>query len=845
MKLSFQSKFILREILQRPIYSIQFILAVAIGVGTVTGINSYKQNLYEAIGKESRTIMGGDLMIESPSPYSSEIKKFIKENLSENSKLSYSVNFASMIYTSNKETSLATVKVLDDKFPLYGEIQTKPVGLFNHLKNNETILEETLSKNLKLEIGSYVFIGNEKFKLKGYVLKEPSSVGTFTSMAPTAIITPNAFKKTGLESRGSRIRYNVLVALPNGIDSKNFKEENFKKFINKDLTLYHNTEIGSGSQRFINSTFDYMSLLGLSAFFLGAISILISTRTRLSEKTKEIAVLKCLGATSYWNISIFIREIILLSIIGTTIGIVLGYFIQFFIPDLTGSDFLRGIDPKINFKSFLWGIFIGVFVPIVIGIESIVKITRLSPLFAIRSEMEEKIKIRFLPDKLLFFETILIYLLFFLLASNETGSFLKGFILSGVILLLPILLTIFYQLFRILSLQLLKTPIFGNTFRLVLKKINQTGSGLALPIIGIGSALTILLLSIIIKNSLLSLSGINQLDRRPNVFAIDLRKEQIEELKSIQSRFPSKQVLISPIIGARLAGINNKPILKEDTEKDAVKRDWRSTAKTREYFLSYRNEMYETEKVVEGKFWENKGEDEISVEYEFAKSLGVKIGDTLQFNVQGIEVSGKITNTRSVNWADMKPNFVVLFSPGSLESAPAYFITSFLLESPEDRYQFQKELVNIAPNATVIDVEKAIQNFTVILDKVASVIGLMTSFIITSSILLLIASLYSSKRQREEETSLLRVIGATSRFVFRMYFIEALFVSIYAFLCSLILSLIANYILSTYFLNLRYTIPIWEIVISLCFTILLILSIYLFNLMGLFKKPAKEFLKSV
>ncbi|HNB99764.1 MAG TPA: hypothetical protein PLS71_16085, partial [Leptospiraceae bacterium] len=81
MKLSFQSKFILREILQRPIYSIQFILAVAIGVGTVTGINSYKQNLYEAIGKESRTIMGGDLMIESPSPYSSEIKKFIKENL--------------------------------------------------------------------------------------------------------------------------------------------------------------------------------------------------------------------------------------------------------------------------------------------------------------------------------------------------------------------------------------------------------------------------------------------------------------------------------------------------------------------------------------------------------------------------------------------------------------------------------------------------------------------------------------------------------------------------------------------------------------------------------------------
>lgn len=845
MKLSFQTKFILREIFQRPIYSIQFILAVAIGVGTVTGINSYKQNLYDAIGKESKTIMGGDLMVESASPFTDSLKKFVNDNLPKNSSLSYSVNFASMIYTSDKETSLATVKVLDDKFPLYGEILTKPVGLFKSLKNNEVLLEETLSKNLKLEIGESVFIGKEKFKLKGFVLKEPSSVGTFTSMAPSAIITPIGFKKTGLESRGSRIRYNLLVALPNQIDSKNFKEENFKTFINKDLTLYHNTEIGSGSQRFINSTFDYMSLLGLSAFFLGSISILISTRTRLKEKTQEIAVLKCLGATSYWNISIFLREILFLSIIGTVIGVCIGYFIQFFIPDMTGSDFLKQIEPRINLKSLLWGLFIGILVPMIIGLESIIKITRLSPLYAIRSEMDEKIKIRFLPDKLLLVETFIIYLLFFLLASNEAGGFLKGFILSGVILLLPILLTIFYQLFRILSLQLLKLKLFGNTFRLVLRKINQTGSGLSLPIVGIGSALTILLLSLIIKNSLLSLSGVNQLNRRPNVFAIDIRKEQLPELKTTQSKFPSKQIFIAPVIGARLSGINNKPIYKEDTEKDAVKRDWRSTARTREYFLSYRGEMYETEKVVEGKFWEKRDEPQISVEYEFAKNLGVKIGDTLQFNVQGIEVSGKITNTRSVNWADMKPNFVVLFSPNVLESAPAYYITAFLLESAEDRYNFQKELVLKAPNATVIDVEKAIQNFTTILEKVASVIGLMTTFIITSSILLLIASLYSSKRQRTEETSLLRVIGATSNFVRKMFVIEALLVSIYSFLCSLVLSLAANYILSTYFLNLRYTIPFTEIIVCFGVTIGMVLSIYLFNLSGLFKKSAKDFLKSV
>jgi putative ABC transport system permease protein len=845
MKLSFKSRLILREIFLRPAYSFQFILAVAIGVGSVVGINSYKQNLYEAIGKESRTIMGGDLMVESPAAYSEETKEFIKANLPNESKLSYSVNFASMIYTPSKETSLATVKALDAYFPLYGEVQTSPAGLFRTLKKEEVLLDETLAKNLKLKFGDTVFIGNKKFRLKGFVKKEPGSVGSFTSMAPTAIITPSGLKETGLEARGSRIRYNVLVALPNGIDSKKFKEDNFKTFINKDLTLYHNTEIGSGSQRFINSTFDYMSLLGLSAFFLGCISILISTRTRLKEKTSEIAVLKCLGASSSWNISIFLREIFFLSAIGTLIGVSVGYFIQFYIPDLTGSDFLAEIKPNINLKSLVWGIFIGILVPLIIGLESILKISRLSPLYAIRSELDDKIKIRFIPDLLQLIEVIAIYILFFLLASYETGGFLKGFILSGVILLLPIVLTIFYQLFRILSLQLLKLGFFSNSFRLVLKKINQTGSGLALPIIGIGSALTILLLSLILKTSLLSLSGINQLERRPNVFAIDIRSEQLADLKKIQRKFPSKQILISPVIGARLASINNKPINKEDTEKDAVKRDWRSTARTREYFLSYRKELYDTEKTVEGKFWENKGEDEVSIEYEFAKTLGVKLGDTLQFNVQGIEISGKITNTRSVNWADMKPNFIVLFSPGSLESAPSYYISAFLLESSEDRYQFQKDLIAKAPNITVIDVEKAILNFTSILEKVSSIIGLMTSFIIVSAILLLISSLYSTKRQREEETSLLRVIGAVSGFVVRMYLIEAVFVGVYAFLCSLVLSLGANYILSTYFLNLRYIIPVSELLISFALTIGIMLFVYFVNLIGLFRKPAKEFLKSV
>lgn len=843
MKFNFKLKFIFREIFSRPVYSIQFILAVIIGVSSVVGINSYRENLYGAINRESRNIMGGDLLIEASSPLTSEQNQFIAEKLPAGSKVASQVFFSSMIYTDEKETSLASVKAQDKAYPLYGKIITKPENLSGKLRNSETLLEENLAKNLKIKPGDSVYIGSKKFRLKGFILKEPGTVGSFLSMAPSAIITIQALKETGLEARGSRIRYNTLVSLPEGLNSKQYKEEHFKDFIKKDLTLYYNNEIGSGSQRFINSTFDYMSLLGLSAFFLGSICILISTRTRLSQKREEIAVLKCIGANSWWNISIFISEILLLSIIGTLIGFLFGYYFQFYIPDLTGSEFLLELKPALTMKAVFWGLFIGLFIPFLLALESIVRINRISPLAAIRSDISEKIAIKFIPDLIQFIEILLVYSAFFLLASHEAGGYFKGFILSVVLIVLPLLLTILYMLLRVLSLKSIKIAPSSNTFRLVLRKINQTGSGLFLPIIGIGSALTILLLSIFIKFSLMNLSGANQTEKRPNVFTLDIRQEQLPFLENLQKKYSADLVLTSPVIGARLATINGKRIQKEDTEENAVKRDWKSTAKTREYFLSYRKDPYKTESVLEGKFWENKGFSELSIEYEFAKTLGVKVGDTLEFNIQGIEVGGKITNTRSVNWSDMKPNFVVIFSPGVLEHAPAYHISSFRIEDSEKRYEFQKELVAESPNITVIDIEKAILNFTSIMEKVSSVINLMTGFILSSAILLLISSLYSTHSQRKGETSLFRILGADRSFIVRAYSYEAIILANYSFFSSLLIAFTANYILSKHFLNLRIIIPAADILTAYIAVNLLILAVYLSGIYGIFKSLPGRFAK--
>ncbi|MCP5495390.1 MAG: FtsX-like permease family protein [Leptospiraceae bacterium] len=832
MRLRFIFQFILRELLYKKDYPLQIILSIAVGVGAVVGINSYKENLYNKIEKESRNIMGGDLVIESNSHINEETYTYIRDSLPQGSIYSKIIKFSSMIYgTDSKENSLATIKAVESNFPFFGEVITSPKDAYHNLQADEILLEESLVQNLNVQIGDKIGIGKTDFIFKGTIIKEPITSGSYYAMAPTCIISIKDVVKTELESRGSRIRYSLIVKLPEQVDSLKLKESIFKKFIQKDLMVYHHREAGSRTQKLITNTLDYMSFLGLNAMFIGAVTIVLSCRKKVKEKVGEIAILKCLGAKNWFYITLFLIELLLLSFFGTFIGIGLGYVLQYFLPNIQGLEFMLDIEPGIGLKPLLSGIGIGMLLPVFITIESIYKIGKTSPLLAIRSDFEVNINPKIKPQIQSIIEVIFVLFLFTTLSFLEIQDITKSLLLCLVLLSIPILLYILYFLFRLLTNFFLLFTKFPKHFRLILKKIEQTGNGLSIIVPGVGTSLVILFIALVMEDSILNTGGgIEQIEKRPNMFAMDIRKEQLEEFMTILGEYPVKQKLFAPVINARLSKINGKPIQKEDTEIDALKRDWKSTAKTREYFLSYREDLYETEKVLSGKFWEKSELPQISIETEFSKALGVGIGDRLEFNVQGIHVEGLITNIRMVQWIDMKPNFVVIFSPGTLEKAPATYISSFRIDSFPQRYKLQKETIAKYPNITTIDMEKAIDRFTGILKKITNIVKMMTLFILISSILLLITTLNSSKKEKIEEATLLKILGGTSIILRKIYSIEAILVASYTFLCAFVLTVIASHILLNYFLNLYVIFPWLKILIIFGFVIILMVSIYMIHI---------------
>ncbi|MDF3819795.1 FtsX-like permease family protein [Leptospira sp. 96542] len=833
-----------RELFSRYRYSLLILCAVSLGVGSVIGIHSYKDNTALAINREAKQIMGADIALQSPQSITEEAWELVRTGLPEGSKFSPSIQFLSMISNPNlDETALSFIKAAEPIYPFYGSMVTEPPGMYELIKPGEILLDANLVENLKLKIGDPVVLGEKTFKLKATIIKEPGAVGSFVGSAPTSLILYEEANKTGLVQRGSRIRYTVYVQFPEFIDSITWKDNHFDSFIKEDLTIYHNTEVNSGSQQFIKNTFDYMALLALSGFFLGAISVYTAIRTRLAEKRNEIAILMCLGAKPNVILSLVFAEIFILSLLGTTFGLFIGFGIQSILPNISGLDSVGSGILGLSSSSLVWSVVLGIVLPLLISLPLVFETRNVKPLAALK-ETESGVQIRthFLWQFLSF---ALIYVLFFILAVTETESFAKGFVFTLVLLTLPILIFVLYLLFGQILAKVSKRGWISKEWSLVAKKVTRRSGSLQMSIIGLGSALFILILSLILQESLVELSGAREIERRPNVFLLDIRESQKDDLFAVLKGYPIQKQYLAPIIGARLSKVNGEPIKKEDTVKNAMDRNWRATARTREYFLSYRTELYDTEKVTDGKFWNPKSQDEISVERDFAGYLKAGVGDELSFNVQGREIKGKITNLRSVNWADMKPNFVVLFSNGILEKAPKFYITSLLIAENKDRYQLQKEVVKQFPNVTVIDTEKTVQAFMGILEQVTKMMSLMTAFILASSLLLVFTSLYASQSERKKEFALLRVIGANSRFMVKHFVREAVVVSSFAFVLGFVYAVVSNEVLNKFVLELVSVYPGVQLFVVFLGIVGLTLALYSLGLFSFFKMPSKTILKEI
>ena len=300
--------------------------------------------------------------------------------------------------------------------------------------------------------------------------------------------------------------------------------------------------------------------------------------------------------------------------------------------------------------------------------------------------------------------------------------------------------------------------------------LHRPGSHAGPVLVSLGLAVTLIVSIALLERSLRSQLVDRSPGRTPAFFFIDVQPDQAEPFaRLVEGHGATAAAELTPVVRSRLAAVNGAPIAQ--TGKALREDAWYLT---REYVLTWAKEPPGHNTVVAGRWWtpeEAAREPLISVEDEIARQLGVGLGDTLTFDIQGVPVSARVTSLRHVDWRSFTSNFFVIFSPGALEGAPTTFIAT-VRARPEREGALQSAVVAAFPNVTAIPIREVLERVTAVLDQIALAVRLVAAFSIGAGLIVMAGALAITRRQRLYQSVILKTIGATRGFVSRVFAIE-------------------------------------------------------------------------
>jgi putative ABC transport system permease protein len=255
-----------------------------------------------------------------------------------------------------------------------------------------------------------------------------------------------------------------------------------------------------------------------------------------------------------------------------------------------------------------------------------------------------------------------------------------------------------------------------------------------------------------------------------------------------------------PMIRGRLIAVNGKAVSPDHYEDDRAKR-----LIDREFNLSNSAVKPEQNDVVAGR-WIEEEQGAISVEQGIAETLGLKLGDTMKFDIGGVPIESRITSLRKVDWGSMRANFFVMYPVQHLPDVPTTYMSAF--RAP-DAPGFDNALVRSFPNITTVDMTATIAQVQRVLDQVIRAVEFLFSFTLAAGLVVLFAAVTATREERAREFAIMRAVGAKSSLLRQVQRAELLGVGLLAgFLASLAATAV-GWALAKYVFEFAWTVSLW------------------------------------
>lgn len=782
-------------------------ICLLLGVGTLAAIGSLTTSITAELAARGQVLLGGDLEVAVSQRQASEQELAQLRALGPTSATirmrAMAQRPAGTAEANAPAAILSELKGVDGAYPLYGRLTLKDGSRPQPLRADTILVGQSLVDRLALSVGDDLRFGSATYRIVGIIGNEPDRVGEGFTLGPVALTSIDGVMRSGLIQPGSLYTSKYRVRLPTGVDATEQADLLKKAMATAGVEIKHRDRAAPGANRFFERMGQFLGLIGLTALVIAGIGVSNGVSSYLNGKRSGIATFKVLGARSGDIMRIYLLQVAAIAGVAIVSGLLIGALLPPAIVALLGN--VLPVQPGLALHPLPLAVAAayGVLITLAFTLPPLAR-ARTQPAAAIfRATVESRwgIDRRTLAGVVASVAGILAIAL---LTARE--PLFSALVLASVAAVLGLLFLLGWGVRW--TAQRIPRP-RKPLLRLAIANLYRPGSQTPALVIALGLALTLFVTLAAIQTSLSREIAQTVPATAPTQFVLDVPSgEQTAFQSAVLRQAPDAKIEMVPALRGTIIAY------KETRVADLAEIPEGAWFLRGERGVTYAESLPPGSEIIDGAWWpkDYAGPPLVSLDQEAAELLDLKVGDKLIVSVLGREIEAQIASLRRVNWDTMGFNYILVFSPNTLASAPHTFAATISMD-PAREGAVSRALLTQFPSVSIIAVGEVLTQVTGLLEQMSSAILAAASITILAGIAVLIGAIAASRQSRAYDSVIMKTLGATRWQVLGAQLIEyALLAAILASVALALGGLAAWYVITGVF-DFQWS-PDWLVVLA-------------------------------
>ena len=809
------------------------IVAVTLAVAALTAVGFFADRLQGGLQRDARQLLGGDAVISSDNPAPAE---FVAEARARGLQVARTLGFPTMARATDAQggqTKLVALKAVEAGYPLRGNLTIRSAADAPGVRTRavpepgQAWVDAPLLEALGIALGDSLLLGNRTFVVSAILLVEPDRGGGFMNFAPRVMIHQSDVAATGLIQPASRINYRLAVAGPDAAYQGYVQWAEAKT--KAGLRGLRVESLQSGRPE-MSQTLDrankFLSLVALLAALLSAVAVALAARAFAANHLDDCAMLRVLGLSQRSIAGAYALEFALVGLFASGLGVALGFGVHYLFVAL-----LAGLVDSALPAASLWPAFLGLGMGLTLlmafGLPPVLQLAQVPALRVIRRDVGNlrPASLGVLAVGVAGFAALLLAV-----SSDLTLGLIAVGGFAGAVLVFAAL--------SWAAVKLLRRSVNENTaprwLVLATRQISARPAYTVVQVSALSVGLLALVLLVLLRTDLISSWRKATPPDAPNRIVLNIMPEQGESFRAALTDKGVARFDWYPMVRGRLLTVNGKPVSPENYTDERAKR-----LVDREFNLSFASKRPENNLVTAGS-WQEEEPGAISMEEGIAKTLDLKLGDTLRFEIGGVQTESTITSLRKVDWGSMRANFFAVYPVSSLPGVPGTYLAAF--KAPEAN-GFDNALVRQFPNITNVDMSSTIGQVQRVLDQVIRAVEFLFGFTLAAGLVVLFAAVSATREDRVREFAIMRAVGAGSGLLRQVQRAELAGVGLLAGFLASVVAAGVGWALARFVFEFEWTVQLWVPLAGALAGAVLALAAGWWGLRDVLRRPVVETLR--